>query len=185
MTGPLDDCRRRRLFLAAAAVVALAAAVLFPRGHQDRPTPSPRPTARPATVQVAPSPHPRSQPQPRGLSRRADRRRIEATNHAAAPVARRFAAAFIAYGDGDGAPRTRRILSATSTPPFARRLLSSPPRPLTRPHTGRVVAIQVSEDRSPTGLPVLVTIRRGRRTTQIPLLLERKDARWLVADLAG
>jgi hypothetical protein len=181
---PLDNRRRRRLFLVAAAVVAVVAVALsLLRGREPvKPEVVPAPAPR---VQSAPPGAPLKRPAPRGLSRAADRRRVAAVKRGAAPVARRFAVAFIAYGDGNPSRTVRARLRATATTPFARRLLSTPPRLHGRVVPGRVVALQVSEDRSPAGLPVLITVRRGRRTTQLPLLLERKDARWLVADLAG
>ena len=185
MNKPLDDRRRRRLFLAAAAVVGLAALALSLL-HRERPQPkAPALNFAPATVQVPPRPRPKPRSRPRGLSHAADSRRIAAVTRAAAPVARRFAVAFVAYGDGHIGASVRRAIRVTSTPRFARRLLGARPRLRREPAPGRVVAVQVSEDRSPAGLPVLVTVRRGGRTTQFPLLLERKDARWLVADLAG
>ena len=185
MNAPLDDRRRRRLFAAAAAVVVLAALALSLL-RKEPPAPKPQAAALPpVTAQAPPRPPAMPRLRPRGLSRPADRRRVAAVKHAAEPVARRFAVAFIAYGDGDTGPALRRELRATATARFARRLLAAPPRLRHRVRPGRVIAVRVSEDQSPTGLPVLVTVRRAGRTTQFPLLLERKDARWLVADLAG
>lgn len=185
MNGPLDDRRRRRLFWVAAAVIALAAFAL-PLLHGKRPPAKPHgATPPPARVDVPAPPRPAPRPDPKGLSRTADRRRVAAVRDATAPIARRFAVAFLAYGNGDHSPAIRRELRATSTRRFAARLLAAPPRLHGHPRPGRVRSVRVSEDRSPAGLPVLVTVLRSGRTTQFPLLLQRRDAQWLVADLAG
>jgi hypothetical protein len=185
MNRPLDARRRRRLFWLVAAVIALAALTLSLL-HENRPPAKPRaPAATPPRVETLPRPRPAPRPQPRGLSRAADRRRVAAVRGATTPIARRFAVAFVAYGDGDDSPSVCRELRATATRRFAARLLATPPRLHGHPRPGRVVSVRVSEDRSPAGLQVLVTVRRGARTTQFPLLFERTDAQWLVADLAG
>ena len=182
---PLDDRCRRRLFLLAAAGVALVVfglSLLHRHGRSERAK-----RAGPAPLVQSPPPPVEhlKRPEPDGLSRKADRRRVNAVARAAGPVARRFVVAFLAYSEGDTGTRVRAQLRATATPRFARRILSIPPRLHGRVARGRVVTLQVSEDRSPDGLPVVVTVRRGGRTTQLPLLLKRKDARWLVADLTG
>jgi hypothetical protein len=185
MSRPLDDRLRRRLFWLAAAGIALAVLALSLL-HQARTPAKPRGAdAPPARVVTTPRPQPAPRPEPKGLSRAADRWRVAAVRDATAPVARRFAVAFVAYGDGDDSAAIRHELRATSTHRFAARLLASTPRLHGRPRPGRVASVRVSEDRSPAGLPVLVTVHRGGRTTQFPLLLRRTDAQWLVADLAG
>jgi hypothetical protein len=183
VTGPLSDRARLAGFLAAAAIVIATPVGLSPRGHHgDR-----RPETPAAPVAATSPPTPRRPVDPQ-------RRRLVPViaprsrgGRAVAAAARRFAHALLAYEAAGPSGATGEDLASTCTPPLRRALLAQPPRhpQSRRPPRGRLLGVRTSEDVSPDGTPALVTVRRGRRTSQFLVVLERTDARWRASSLGG
>lgn len=102
-------------------------------------------------------------------------------------VARRFVAAFLNYEIRARLDAAERTLAATTSRGFGRTLTSREPRavagarPLGR---GRLTQLAAGRTRNSRGWAV-ASVRRGRVTTTMLLLLERKDARWMVVRIAG
>ena len=103
-------------------------------------------------------------------------------------VAHRFLAAFLAYEVGGPTAHRTEELSATSAPSFARLLTSAAarvPHGAAQPVPGRLTELVAGRMRPNGSLSVLATVNRGSVTTGMLLLLERKDARWVVVRIAG
>jgi hypothetical protein len=102
-------------------------------------------------------------------------------------VARRFAAAFVAYEIGEGVAEARTTFRETASPALARALVDRPPRqPATVEVPKAKVLNLVPGPRQDKMLPVSVSLLRLGATSELRLDLERTDeGDWLVGDVRG
>jgi hypothetical protein len=102
-------------------------------------------------------------------------------------VARRFAAAFVAYEIGEGVAEARTTFRETASPALARALVDRPPRQPASVEVPKAKVLNlVPGPRQDKMLPVSVSLLRLGATSELRLDLERtEEGDWLVGDVRG
>lgn len=102
-------------------------------------------------------------------------------------LARRFLGGYFAFEVGEGGRRAERQVAGSATPDLAADLLAGGaqlPAAMDRlPPRAEVYAIDLEFDKPPSAAQVRAEVKRGSDRSDIGLIVQRKESRWIVTQI--